>query len=167
MPHDLAHFVVESELGLDRGFWGCIAAGAVFRGLRVVGGRRPPHAEAHSRTILRRAGQRLTEAENLVRIVADAAIADRASPAELARRIDGAWRPHGCARTGVGLEVAGRVGAALRARRTEWAALAPGEAIALGWPLRVVGDAAALGAVRPSGRARLQSPAHSARRRTA
>lgn len=27
LPHDLVHFVVESELGIDRGFWGMVAAG--------------------------------------------------------------------------------------------------------------------------------------------
>jgi hypothetical protein len=30
LPHDLAHFVVERELGLRWGFWGLVAAGARF-----------------------------------------------------------------------------------------------------------------------------------------
>lgn len=33
LPHDLATFVVEAELGLHSGFWGCVAAGATFRSL--------------------------------------------------------------------------------------------------------------------------------------
>jgi hypothetical protein len=31
MPHDLLQLVVEATLGLDHGFWGCIADGATFR----------------------------------------------------------------------------------------------------------------------------------------
>jgi hypothetical protein len=29
-PHDLAHYVVELELGLQDGFWASVAAGAIF-----------------------------------------------------------------------------------------------------------------------------------------
>jgi hypothetical protein len=39
LPHDLAQLVVERELGLEHGFWGCVAAGATFRTL-VRGGRK-------------------------------------------------------------------------------------------------------------------------------
>lgn len=31
LPHDLSQMVVEAVLGLDRGFWGSVAAGATFR----------------------------------------------------------------------------------------------------------------------------------------
>ncbi len=31
VPHDLVHLICESELGLPRGFWGLVAAGADFR----------------------------------------------------------------------------------------------------------------------------------------
>ena len=31
LPHDLAQFVAERELGIERGFWGLVAAGATFR----------------------------------------------------------------------------------------------------------------------------------------
>jgi hypothetical protein len=139
MPHDLVHFVVESELGIQHGFWGCIAAGAVFRGMRVLAGRRRPHADERSRAILERAGQRLVESEELVRIVLQAAIADRASSVELARRLERAWRPHGRSRREIGLDAARRVGAALRARRAEWAELAAGSALRLAWPIRDAG----------------------------
>jgi hypothetical protein len=139
MPHDIVHFVVESELGVERGFWGCVAAGAVFRGMRVVAGRRRPHADERSRAILKSAGQRLVESEELVRVVLQAAVADRASPDELARRLAGAWRPPGRSRQEIGLAAARRVGAALRARRSEWAELAAGAALRLRWPLREVG----------------------------
>ena len=34
LPHDLSTFVVEAELSLAHGFWGCVADGATFRSLR-------------------------------------------------------------------------------------------------------------------------------------
>ena len=33
LPHDLSTFVVEAELRLAHGFWGCVAEGATFRSL--------------------------------------------------------------------------------------------------------------------------------------
>jgi len=44
LPHDLAHFVVEGGLRLERGFWGSVADGAEFSGMEWIGGRRKPHA---------------------------------------------------------------------------------------------------------------------------
>ena len=43
LPHDLATFVIEEELSLEFGFWGCVAAGATFRSL---GRRRTPQGTA-------------------------------------------------------------------------------------------------------------------------
>src|SRR5947209_4936616 len=54
LPHDLAHFVVERELELEWGFWARVVAGAVFPGMAVVSGRRPPTANARSRAAPRR-----------------------------------------------------------------------------------------------------------------
>jgi hypothetical protein len=31
MPHDLTQLVVEAGMGLQYGFWGCVAAGATFK----------------------------------------------------------------------------------------------------------------------------------------
>jgi hypothetical protein len=31
LPHDLLQLVVEATVGVDDGFWGCVAAGATFR----------------------------------------------------------------------------------------------------------------------------------------
>ena len=33
LPHDLAGFAVESQLGLERGFWGLVEMGATFKSL--------------------------------------------------------------------------------------------------------------------------------------
>lgn len=43
VPHDLATFVIERELGIAHGFWGCVAEGATFRSL---GRRRTPQGRA-------------------------------------------------------------------------------------------------------------------------
>lgn len=31
LPHDLTQLIVEAVLGIEHGFWGCVAAGATFR----------------------------------------------------------------------------------------------------------------------------------------
>ena len=69
LPHDFSHFIIEKSLGLEWGFWGCIAKGALFKGMKVLEGRQKPHAKARSKNILKEAGQYLTEAEGLVSIV--------------------------------------------------------------------------------------------------
>ena len=43
LPHDLATFVLELALGIEHGFWGCVADGATFRSL---GRRRTPRGKA-------------------------------------------------------------------------------------------------------------------------
>jgi len=68
MPHDLAHFLVESSLGLRHGFWGSIADGAVFGTMRHLYGRRAPHASKRSTQVLRANQPCLSEAEVLVAI---------------------------------------------------------------------------------------------------
>ena len=60
LPHDLAHFVVEDKLRLNRGFWGSVADGAEFRGMEWIDGRLvdgnldrvPQRAEAELRQAL-------------------------------------------------------------------------------------------------------------------
>jgi hypothetical protein len=44
LRHDLAHFAIESELPIRKGFWGCVAAGASLRG-EGVGGKDAAFAE--------------------------------------------------------------------------------------------------------------------------
>src|SRR3712207_5427402 len=63
LPHDMAHYLVERELGFRRGFWGSVAAGAVFGGMQVVSGRRPPHAADRSKAVIKSAHKDLTASE--------------------------------------------------------------------------------------------------------
>jgi hypothetical protein len=71
IPHDVAHFVVEKTLHLDRGFWSCVADGAVFKTMRYLGGRRKPRAAERSEQLLKENAAQLNEAETLVRIFND------------------------------------------------------------------------------------------------
>jgi hypothetical protein len=66
MPHDLLHFLVESELELPDGFWGSVAAGAIFEGMHVVGGRQHPHAGERSRAVMKAHHQGILFAEGVV-----------------------------------------------------------------------------------------------------
>jgi len=66
LPHDLAHFVVERALGLTPGFWGSIADGAVFGGMKVIPRRRPGRVEERSRQVMKDASPWITEAEAVV-----------------------------------------------------------------------------------------------------
>jgi hypothetical protein len=71
IPHDIAHFVVERAVGLDDGFWGTIAHGAVFPTMHYRTGRRAPKAAARSHALLKGNAAKLAEAEVLVRLFND------------------------------------------------------------------------------------------------
>jgi hypothetical protein len=66
LPHDLAHYVVEKELALRRGFWGSVADGAIFPGMEVLAGRQRPHARERSQALCKANSRNLTRAEVIV-----------------------------------------------------------------------------------------------------
>jgi hypothetical protein len=66
LPHDIVHCIVERALRLNDGFWGCVVAGALFPNMRVLAGRRRPHAAERSETILRACSPAITRAEVVV-----------------------------------------------------------------------------------------------------
>ena len=43
LPHDLYTFVIEDALGIEHGFWGCVAGGATFK---TLGRKRTPQGKA-------------------------------------------------------------------------------------------------------------------------
>lgn len=59
IPHDLSTFVIEQALGIEHGFWGCVAAGATFRSL----GRKRTD---QGRAVIRRHLPELDDAERRV-----------------------------------------------------------------------------------------------------
>lgn len=50
VPHDLEHLIVESELNMRQGFWGCVADGALFSGMTIIDGRQKTHAKLKSQS---------------------------------------------------------------------------------------------------------------------
>lgn len=122
LPHDLAHLVVEDGLGLPMGLWGVIAAGGLFGEVTVVEGRRPPHHDARGRAVADAAGETLRQAEILVRLACDAAVAGAVPDADvLARSVGPRWWPEGLSRAAV-VHTVDRLREAARA----WSATAPG-----------------------------------------
>ena len=129
VPHDLAHLIVEQELGLQRGLWGVLAAGGIVQNATLAAGRKPPHALERAARIAREAGEALRQAEVLVRGVADASrerrVGDRG---ELRRAVGERWWHEGV--TPAALE---RMDAALRATAREWQALPAGASLTRVW----------------------------------
>src|ERR671936_1239225 len=69
LPHDLVHYVVESELGLDDGLWGRVADGVVYKNFRVL---QQPKTKHRPRTRKRKSKRKgVLEAEVLVWILHD------------------------------------------------------------------------------------------------
>jgi hypothetical protein len=133
LPHDLVHALVESELQVADGIWGCVADGVVWRSMRHVSGRQPPHAGERSAALKRERAARVQHAEALADVVARLARGAEVLPAETTGT---GHRPDRLAAAAVVLREAGR----------EWAALRPGEVRVVEWP--------AAGERRPSRRGR-------------
>src|SRR3712207_1186218 len=121
LPHDMAHYVVERGLGFRRGFWGAVAAGAVFKGMQVVSGRRPPHAEARSEAVVKAEYLQLAAAELYVSVIQSVAREGvERDWAGVNARLDEVWRPFRGPRKAVTREGVLRVCEALREAERRW-----------------------------------------------
>lgn len=89
VPHDLAHAVAERELGLARGIFGSLAAGALFSNVRVVSGRPRHDAAERSDRILRTNAMDLGRSELLGGALSQAVEAGR--PADVCARVRDDW----------------------------------------------------------------------------
>jgi hypothetical protein len=156
LPHDLAHLVVERALALRQGVWGVLAAGGMFTHATVVAGRRAPHATAHGRAVIARAGDRIMQAEILTRAVCDlAADGGRPDPGALRRAVGERWWTDAATR-----DALARAVDELRDRAVRWAALAPDATLAEDWPPELVAEAPVSGSRAP----RSRSPRRAGRR---
>jgi hypothetical protein len=131
VPHDLAHFVAERDLGLRRGLWGSIAAGALFDSVQVLAGRRRHDDAARSRAVRLDNAAELSLAEVLVGAVQRGlGLPDAAA----VREIERAWssvRPGACPfppERGVAAVTA------LRELGDRFASLGSGATLPLDWP---------------------------------
>jgi hypothetical protein len=130
LPHDAAHLIVEAGLGLDRGVWGTIAAGGLFRHTTVVAGRQRPHAGSRGRSLARDAHVPIMQAEAFTGAVCAVMLTGRTPRPERVRRAldDRLWTP---AATAEALEaIATRLQQVARA----WRSLGAGEPLRLEWP---------------------------------
>ena len=137
LPHDIAHFVVEGELSLERGFWGLLAAGVILPNVSVASGRLGPRAGERSRALLKEAGQHPTEAEVLVSVllgIAEEGV-DEDWP-EVSSRLDDAWQPRRSQRGPMSHGEVERVCRRLREIEVQWEVLPVGESMVMRWPAR-------------------------------
>jgi hypothetical protein len=122
LPHDLVHALVETELGVADGIWGCVADGVVWGSMRHVSGRQPPHAAERSARLKRERAAAIQRAEALADLVGRSARGAEVLPGEVAAL---GLPPERVAVAAVALADAGR----------SWRALAVGEAWTLEWPV--------------------------------
>jgi hypothetical protein len=87
LPHDVIHFVVEQALGIENGFWGSVAAGAVFSSMSHVSGRRRPHAAETSKAIKREHRGEIGYAELMVWLIEQIADQDDDAIRRLTARV--------------------------------------------------------------------------------
>ena len=133
LPHDLRHYVVEVELGLKGGFWGCIARGALFPGMTVISRSRQSDAKARSQALIRSTHQERGASELLVRAFEAAArITDPALRfAELVSPEVRQWFP-----AHVEKDTRRRIVERLRILESRWQELSVGESMTVVWPSR-------------------------------
>jgi hypothetical protein len=128
LPHDLVHYTVEDALGIGDGIWGAIAGGVVFRSMKHVSGRRPPHSAERSAALIRQYRDRLQRAELLGGFVEQAA---QRPDADLAKLVT-AGLSSDLDTPGVE-QIAGAV-SALRRAEHRWQELPVGGRLVLDWP---------------------------------
>jgi len=115
LPHDLVHAVVEQQLGVGDGVWGCVADGVVWGSMTHLSGRRPPHAAERSDRLKRERSASVQRAEALAGLVGRLAAGGDVLPGE----IPGTGMPR--AALSAAAEELGNV-------RRRWADLAVGDA---------------------------------------
>ena len=128
VPHDIAHLVVEEELGLPRGIWGVLASGGLFRGASIKAGRQRPHAAQHARKVLEASVEQLNQAEVLTRAGCDQAVIGTPDAPGLRTAVGPRW--WAATVTDGALDAAF---ARLRWSGEDWARLRSGEALHFTW----------------------------------
>lgn len=121
LPHDLVHALVEADLGVRDGIWGCVADGAVWGSMQHVSGRRPPHAGERSDRLKRERAAAIGRAEALADLVHRLADGAEVLPGEVQR-------------SGVPADRLAAAAEALREAGRRWAAMRPGEVWVQDWP---------------------------------
>lgn len=132
LPHDAVHFIVEREMEDDGGFWGAVAAGAVFASMEHIDGRRPPHAKERSERAIRARSDRLQRAELMAGLVKRIAAERLTSTDAVAKAARDALSTLPDAKVDESKAITAAKVLEDTARR--WAALVPGDELVLEWP---------------------------------
>jgi hypothetical protein len=120
LPHDLVHALVETELGIADGIWGCVADGVVWHSMRHVSGRQPPHAAERSARLKKERAAAIGRAEAVADLVFRLARGAEVLPGEVTA-------------TGLAPDRVDAAAAALRSAGRRWSGLRPGEPLPLTW----------------------------------
>jgi hypothetical protein len=121
LPHDLVHAVVEADLRVPDGIWGCVADGVVWRSMRHVSGRRPPHAAERSGRLKRERVTAVQRAEGLADLVGRLARGAKVLPQEV---LASTFQRHRLV----------TAASAVRAAADRWSGLRPGGTWVFDWP---------------------------------
>jgi hypothetical protein len=130
VPHDAVHLIGERALGLTRGLWGSLQAGALFDSVEVVSGRLRHDRRQRSDAVRRENAAELRLAETVVGVLQQSLDSD--GPSTKAA-LDRAW---GITGTGPSPFTAAQASVAvqeLRTLRERWRDLAPDETITFTW----------------------------------
>lgn len=134
LPHDLLHYVIENSLGLQYGFWGRVAAGAVFSGMKVLEGRQPPHAAERSYGATREQPRTGTQSEILVGFFARVAqMGIENDWPRVQKMLKQAWVDDHNAYSQIDHTQVRQVCAELRIMERQWQNLAVGEDLTVTW----------------------------------
>lgn len=134
LPHDLAHVVVEREFGMGRGFWGSVAAGAMFSGMEWVSGRRKPHATRTGAAVVKENGALVGMTEVIVGVFVERMHRGPPPRAEGLQRMIASFRkPNQPRPFPLDEDIVALVWGSLQATVAEWRAVPVGGTFALEW----------------------------------
>ena len=134
LPHDVVHFISEDELGVDYGFWGCVAAGAIYKGMVVLAGKVRHDSKRRSAEIIKANGQKISEAEilaGIILIIFNQGIQDHWPKIQFVQK--SAWRAASPSRPLMTHEEVKRICVLLKRLSERWHALSNGQTLELIW----------------------------------
>lgn len=133
IPHDAVHFFVESELGLDRGFWGMIAAGLHPEDVQEIS-KAGGHASATRGRVPDEDIVQMIQAERAVECFeADLWSGGTSGPETMRHAMEAACSQSQVPTLRLDDDSISNVRAHLCDLRARWSALPQGEAVTLDW----------------------------------
>jgi len=134
LPHDLVHFITEEELGVDYGFWGCVAAGAIYKGMAMVAGKVRHDSQKKSEDIIKQNGQKISEAEILAGVILTILCKGIQNDWPKVQHVQhAAWQPTSPSRLPMTHEEVKRICVRLDKLTAQWRALPDGQTLTLIW----------------------------------